>query len=76
MYWDLACNFLFIVLVGRTGTAETLSAARPSNSLFCVSNLFQVMFSFVMVVVGDICVVSSLSGRFAEDIDYPNIGGF
>lgn len=76
MYWDLACNFVFIILVGRTGTASTLSIARPSNSLFCVSNLFQIVFAIVLVVIGDVLMITSLSGQFSSIIDYPNVGGF
>ena len=76
MYWDLACNFFFIILIGRTGTTSSLSSARPSNSLFCFSNLFQVMFSFILILIGDICMVTSLSGLFSSLIDYPQVGGF
>ena len=66
MYWDLACNFTFIILVGYTETADKLSIARPSNSLFCFSNLFQVVFAFVLVLVGDITMILALSGPFSD----------
>lgn len=52
MYWDMGCNFFFIILVGYTATADNLSIERPSNSLFCFSNLFQVLFAFILVVIG------------------------
>jgi cation-transporting P-type ATPase 13A2 len=76
MYWDLACNLLFIIFIGYTDTADRLSVARPSNSLFCFSNLFQVLFAFVLVVIGQISMILSLSGLFSSTIDYPNVGGF
>ena len=76
MYWDLACNFIFIIFVGNTATAPTLSSARPSKSLFCFSNLFQVLFAFILVVIGDISMILALSSLFSEIIDYPNVGGF
>ena len=76
MYWDLACNFVFIIFIGYTKTSESLSIARPSNSLFCLSNLFQVMFAFLLVVIGQISMVLSLSGIFSNTINYSEVGGF
>ncbi len=75
MYWDLACNFFFIIFVGFTATADKLSIQRPSNSLFCFSNLFEVLFSFCFVVLGQISMIFALSGKFAITIDYEHVGG-
>jgi len=76
MYWDIGCNFFFILFVGYTATADKLSIERPSNSLFCFSNLFQVMFSFALNVIGQICMVLALSGAFSSVVSYSVNGGF
>lgn len=75
MFWDLACNFFFIVLVGYTPTAHKLSVQRPSRSLFCLSNLFQVLFAFSVVVAGQLYMIIALRTLFSETIDYFAVGG-
>lgn len=76
LYWDIACNFFFILLIGYTATANRLSVEKPSNSLFCFSNLFAVLFAFILVVIGQASMVLSLMGIFSSTIDYPSVGGF
>ena len=75
LYWDLAGNFFFFLTFGYTGTASKLSRHLPNNSLFCLSNIFQVVFMFVIQLIGQICMILALSGEFGADIDYLNIGG-
>ena len=75
LYWDLAGNFFFFLTFGYTGTVKTLSRHIPNNSLFCVTNIFQVVFMFVIQLIGQICMLLALSGEFNADIDYSNNGG-
>lgn len=75
LYWDLAGNFFFFLTFGYTGTVKTLSRHIPNNSLFCVTNVFQVIFMFAIQLVGQICMLLALSGEFNADIDYINNGG-
>lgn len=75
LYWDIACNFFFIVVFGFTGTAEKLSLAIPNNSLFCFTNLFQILFYFGVNVVGQIGMILALSGPFDSTINYSSIAG-
>jgi hypothetical protein len=75
LYWDIACNFFFIIFVGYTATTERLSVAIPNNSLFCFTNLFQVLFAFGINVLGQICMILAISGAFATVVDYANTGG-
>lgn len=75
LYWDLAGNFFFFLTFGYTGTVKTLSRHIPNNSLFCVTNIFQVIFMFAIQLVGQICMLLALSGEFNGDIDYENNGG-
>ena len=76
MFWDIACNFFFIVFVGYTATADKLSIAKPNNSLICFTNLFQVLFAFALNAFGQIIMIVAISQRFAPNIDYYNVGGF
>lgn len=64
------------MVVGYTATADKLSVAKPNNSLFCVTNLFQVLFAFGLNVLGQICMILALSGSYSTTVDYPNTGGF
>jgi cation-transporting ATPase 13A2 len=75
LYWDLAGNFFFFLTFGNTGTLSKLSRHVPNNSLFCLSNIFQVIFMFVIQLIGQICMILALSGQFGADIDYANNGG-
>jgi cation-transporting ATPase 13A2 len=70
LYWDIACNFFFIVVFGFTGTADKLSVAIPNNSLFCFTNLFQILFYFGINVLGQISMIMALSGIFNSTISY------
>lgn len=75
LYWDLAGNFFFFLTFGYTGTVNKLSRHLPTNSLFSFTNAFQVIFMFVIQLVGQICTVLALAGAFNPDIDYANNGG-
>ena len=75
LYWDIACNFFFIVFVGYTATSDRLSVAIPNNSLFCFTNLFQVLFAFGINVLGQISMILALDGAFSDTINYTTNGG-
>lgn len=75
LYWDIGCNFFFIVFVGYTSTSQRLSVAIPNNSLLCVTNMFQVLFAFGINVIGQISMILAISGPFAVETDYANTGG-
>ena len=65
LYWDIGCNFFFIIFVGYTATSQKLSIAIPNNSLLCVTNLFQVLFAFGINILGQISMILAISGPFA-----------
>ena len=75
LYWDLGGNFFFFLTFGYTGTVPFLSRHVPNSSLFCLTNIVQVVFMFVIQLVGQICMILTLNGEFGPDIDYENIGG-
>ena len=75
IYWDLGCNFFFIIFVGYTATSKKLSKAIPNNSLLCLTNLFSVMFAFGLNVLGQIVMILAISGPFSADVNYAATGG-
>jgi cation-transporting ATPase 13A2 len=75
LYWDLAGNFFFFLTFGYTGTVPSLSRHLPNSSLFSITNIFQVVFMFVIQLIGQISMILALNGNFSEEIDYFNIGG-
>lgn len=75
LYWDLGGNFFFFLTFGYTGTVKTLSKHVPNNSLFCLTNVFQVVFMFIIQLIGQISMILALGGAFNEDIDYNTNGG-
>jgi hypothetical protein len=62
LYWDLAGNFFFFLTFGYTGTVQKLSKERPNSSLFCVTNIFQVIFMFAVQLIGQIVMILALTG--------------
>lgn len=54
LYWDLVLNFGYIIFIGNTATSKELSVDRPRSSLFCFTNLFQMVFAFAVQVAGQI----------------------
>jgi magnesium-transporting ATPase (P-type) len=58
LYWDLCLNFFFILFIGYTKTAKTLSVDRPRSSLFGVTNLFQMLLAFGIQVAGQISFIA------------------
>ena len=47
----------------------------PNISLFCFTNIFQVIFMFVIQLIGQICMIATLYGTFGNDINFSNVGG-
>ncbi len=58
LYWDLCLNFAFIVFIGNTRTADTLTPDRPRSSLFCFTNLFQMIIVFGIQAAGQISMIA------------------
>ena len=75
LYWDIGCNFFFIVVFGFTAPADKLSVAIPNNSLFCFTNLFSVLFFFGINVLGQVSMLLAFSGVFNDTIGYTSIAG-
>ena len=75
LYWDLAGNFFFFLTFGYTGTVKRLTKYIPNDSLFCLTNIFQVLFMFGIQLIGQICMVLAISGAFNDDIDFSRNGG-
>lgn len=76
LYWDVACNFFFFLTIGYTGSAETLSTLRPSDSLFSLSNVICVLVMFIIQLVGQLSVIIVMAnGTFASILDYINNAG-
>lgn len=48
LYWDVCMNFLLILFIGYTSTADKLSIQKPRNSLFSFTNLLQIIFMFLV----------------------------
>ena len=75
LYWDLAGNFFFFLTFGYTATVKRLTKHIPNDSLFCLTNIFQVIFMFGIQLIGQICMVLAIAGAFNDDIDYSRNGG-
>ena len=75
LYWDLGGNFFFFLTFGYTGTVQKLSKERPNNSLFSITNVFQVIFMFAIQLIGQIMMIIAISGEFNNDIQYSANGG-
>jgi cation-transporting P-type ATPase 13A2 len=58
LYWDLCLNFFFIVFIGNTQTAEKLTPERPRSSLFCFTNLLQMIIIFAIQLAGQISIIA------------------
>ena len=54
LYQDLILNFALIVFIGYTGTSEKLTTQRPRNTLLSLTNMFQIMFMFLIQLLGQI----------------------
>lgn len=75
LYWDIFGNFLFFIVFGYTGTADTLSEQKPSRSLFTLTNLVQVCCMYLTQLAGQVLMIFSISNFFANETDYWEIGG-
>jgi hypothetical protein len=62
-----------IVFVGYTATADKLSIERPRDTLFSVSNLFQIAFMFIAQLAGQI--LSVMIFQWVENDYYNAFGG-
>lgn len=58
LYWDLCLNFVFMVFIGYTKTADELTADKPRSSLFGALNVFQMLAAFGLQVAGQISVIA------------------
>ena len=72
LQWDLY-NFAFILVIGYTATATKLTVQRPRGSLFCFTNLLQVLVAFLIQVAGQISVIA-LYERVNYEV-YWSLGG-
>lgn len=75
LYWDLGLNFFFVLFIGYTNTADRLSIDKPSSSLFCISNLIQVIVAFVIQLIGQIFMIVAYSNSFNINNFYYTYGG-
>jgi hypothetical protein len=66
LYWDLAGNFFFFLTFGYTGTVEKLTKERPNSSLFSITNIVQVLSMFLIQLIGQVCMIITLSGSLGE----------
>ena len=58
LWWDFS-NFLFIVCIGYTKTADSLTTLKPRGSLFSATNIGQVVAAFIIQLIGQICVIAA-----------------
>lgn len=73
LYWDICMNFLLILFIGYTGTADKLSIQKPRNSLFSVTNLVQIMIMFVIQFGGQVFAIWLFS--YINPVFYNDNGG-
>ena len=72
LYWDLAGNFIFIIFIGYTNTATELSIEKPRSSLFCFTNLLQIMMAFGIQLAGQISIIAIFQ---QSEPDYYSVKG-
>jgi hypothetical protein len=53
-----------------------LSIDKPNNSLFCLTNIAQILITFGIQVLGQISMIIAMHGRFNDNIGYSLNGGF
>jgi magnesium-transporting ATPase (P-type) len=73
LYWDLALNFFFILFIGNTKTAGSLTPERPRSSLFSVTNVVQMIIIFGIQAAGQISMIAIF--QRADPDYYGVIGG-
>lgn len=74
LYWDVALNFLPIVFLGYTATADRLSVEKPRSTLFSLTNIAQILVMFAIQFAGQI--FSILVFSWVESDYYAQEGGF
>jgi hypothetical protein len=72
LYWDLGLNFIYIIFIGYTNTATTLSIEKPRSSLFCFTNLLQIMMAFGIQLAGQISIIAIFQ---QSEPDYYSVKG-
>ena len=75
MYWDIFGNFFFFMTVGYTATTEKLSAAKPSKSLFTITNLAQIGIMYLLQLLGQLFMIYSLENFYPVESGYESAGG-
>ena len=74
LYQDLILNFSLIVFIGYTGTSTKLSIQRPRDTLLSLTNIFQIMFMFLVQLAGQI--LSIYLFKWIDEEYYNAHGGF
>ena len=65
VFWDVACNFCFILTIGVTETEHKLSAKKPESSLSSIYNVLKILFMFLFQLIGQILMIVSIITIFS-----------
>jgi magnesium-transporting ATPase (P-type) len=76
LYINVFHNFVFFLSIGYSDTPDILTSARPSESIFGVSNLVGVFISVIIQLLGHLTILYSMQNNFfANMIQYWTFGG-
>lgn len=70
VYQDLFLNAFFVFILGNIATEDTLCRERPSNTLFSLSNITQLVSFHIIQTAAQILCVAAAAGPFADKLDY------
>jgi len=63
-----------VVVIGYTATSDNLCKERPKSSLFSLTNMAQILITFILVVSGQI--VTNIVYKSVNSDYYLQYGGF
>ena len=75
LYQDIILNLTFVFILGNIPTAERLSKEKPSNSLFSVGNIVQLLLFYLIQFSVQILAIFAAGGPYANSLNYYNIAG-
>lgn len=75
VYQDLVLNAFFVFILGNIQTEDKLCKEKPSNTLFSVANITQLVAYHIIQTASQILCVVAAGGPYADSLNYYAIAG-
>lgn len=75
VYQDLVLNAFFVFILGNIATEDKLCKEKPSNSLFSLGNLTQLVVYHIIQTSAQILCLLAARGPFADSLKYYEVAG-